>query len=254
MKMLRILILAGGKGSRMGASVPKAMVEIGGRPIVDHIMLAIEKSGLDEKPTLLVGHGLESLKSYVGDRARYVLQHEQRGTGHAVMVAEGTLQDADTVLVSYGDHALYTGETFCRIAEHHNRVQPAITISTTVLPDFEDWRKVFWGFGRVSRSENGNVLAVKELKNCSSEEAECREVNNGMYCFDAEWLWHRIHDLSDKNSKQEFLLTDLIAFAVADGLSVEAVSCLPEEGIGVNTPEEVAIAEEVFRLRSVTMS
>lgn len=243
---IRILILAGGKGSRMGASVPKAMVKIGGRPIIDHLLYTIDESGLDGKPTIIVGHGLEILTAYVGDRAKYILQHEQRGTGHAVMVAEGELQNTKTILVTYGDHALYTAETFCRVTEHHKRVQPAITILTTTLPDFEDWRKVYWNFGRVFRSTDSRISEIKELKNCSPEETMYREVNNGMYCFDSEWLWRRIHDLSDNNPKREFLLTDLIAFAVADGLAVEAVSCPPEEGIGVNTPEEVEIAERIY--------
>ena len=177
---LRILILAGGKGSRMGASVPKAMVEIGGRPIIEHILSAISKSELDEKPTIVGGHGLEMLTAYVGDRAEFVLQHEQRGTGHAVMVVECALQGADTILVSYGDHALYTGETYRRIAEHHNRFKPAITMLTTVLPDFESWRKVYWNFGRVFRSVDYRVVKIKELKDCLPEETMCREVNNGM--------------------------------------------------------------------------
>ena len=241
----RVLVLAGGKGTRMGAPVPKALVEICGKPIVDHILDGVVESGVDTTPALVIGHDLDSLKAHVGDRAEFVIQHEQLGTGHAVMVAEDQLKDVDTVLVSYGDHPLYAPSTYKGIVEKHHASGATITMLTTQLPDYEGWRSLFTHWGRVVRGDDGAVQSITEYKLCTEEEQAITEVNNGMYCFDGAWLWENIKNLSDDNAKGEYLLTDLIAMALVQGKKIETISCDPEQGIGVNTPEEVAIAEKL---------
>ncbi len=243
---VRVLILAGGKGTRMGAAVPKALVPICGKPIIDYILDAVEKSGIDTHPAVVIGHDLETLRQHVGDRAELVIQYEQHGTGHAVMVAREALRDAKIVLVVYGDHALYTADTYRSVAHRHVESGATITMLTTMLPDYHDWRNVYAHFGRILRGNDGDVIAIKEEKLCTEEERAITEVNNGMYCFDGTWLWDNIDDLSNDNAKGEYLLTDLIATALHQGCRVETVACPPELGIGVNTPEEVAIAERVL--------
>ena len=132
---VRGLILAGGKGTRMGAAVPKALVPICGKPIIDYILDAVEKSGIDTHPAVVIGHDLETLRQHVGDRAELVIQYEQHGTGHAVMVAREALRDAKIVLVVYGDHALYTADTYRSVAHRHVESGATITMLTTMLPD-----------------------------------------------------------------------------------------------------------------------
>ena len=243
----RVLILAGGKGSRMGAAVPKAMVPVDGIPIIDRILSAVNESGGDTRLAVVMGHDLEILQSYVGDRAEPVIQHEQRGTGHAVMVAQDALHPADQVVVFYGDHPLYKAQTICALVENHQKNDAVITMTTVTLPDYDDWRAVYAQYGRILRNDSGAVRTIREHALCTDEERACTEVNNGLYCFDAEWLWENIHRLSDANAKREFLLTDLIALAVDQGRGVETSPCPMEEGIGVNTPEEVLLAEQVAR-------
>lgn len=242
----RVLVLAGGKGTRMGAPVPKALVEICGKPIVDYILDAVDESGVDAKPALVIGHDLEGLKEHVGERAEFVIQEKQLGTGHAVMVAEDQLKDVDAVLVSYGDHPLYESSTYKEIVEKHHVACATITMLTTQLPDYDGWRSLFTHWGRIVRDEAGAVQSITEYKLCTDEEKQITEVNNGMYCFDGPWLWENIKSLSDDNAKHEYLLTDLIAMALEQEKVIETISCDPEHGIGVNTPEEVAIAENVL--------
>ncbi len=248
----RVLVLAGGKGTRMGASVPKAMVEVAGKPIVDRILDAIKMSKVDDFPALVVGHDLEQLKSHVGERAEFVIQYKQNGTGHAVMVAGDQLKDADRVVVFYGDHPLYSPETIRKLVASHGASNAAITMTTVTVPDYNDWREAYVHYGRIIRDENNSVVAIKEHKMCSEEEKMIREVNNGLYCFNGAWLWKNIHQLSDDNAKGEYLLTDLISIAVNQGEVVETSDCPDVEGIGVNTPEEVMMAEAVFENRIKT--
>ncbi|HBU27507.1 TPA: hypothetical protein DEB00_00115 [Candidatus Uhrbacteria bacterium] len=240
---VRVLILAGGKGTRMGASVPKALVPICGKPIIDYILDAVKTSGVDPLPALVVGHDLEGLRAHVGDRAEFVIQQEQKGTGHAVMVAQDQLKDADVVLVSYGDHPFYQAQTYQQILEKHLSTHATITMLTTVLPDFADWKSLFLQWGRIVRTNTGEIIDITEYALCSDEEKKITEVNNGMYCFNGEWLWNNIDQLRDDNAKKEFFLTDLIELALQQKRIVETVHCDPEQGIGVNTPAEVAIAE-----------
>ena len=230
----------------MGATVPKSLVPICGKPIIDYILEAIAESGVDSKPALVVGHDLEDLMKHVGDRAEFVIQNEQLGTGHAVMVAEDQLFDAETVLVSYGDHALYKPITYKEIVEKHDASNATITMLTTKLQNYDGWRSLFLHWGRIVRDTQGFVASITEYKLCTEEEKTITEVNNGMYCFDGAWLWANIDALQNDNAKGEYLLTDLIARALQQDRRVETIHCDPEHGIGVNTLEEGAIAENLI--------
>jgi len=230
----------------MDVEVPKPLVELCGKPILEYVLSAVEASGIDSKPAVVVGYQPDVMKSFVGDRAEIVMQDEQKGTGHAVMVAEDQLKDADVVLVSYGDHALYHPNVYKDIVEKHNVTGAKITMLTTELPDYDGWHAVYTHFGRILRDSDGRVNAIREYKMCSDEEKKILEVNNGMYCFDGRWLWENIKQLSDENKKKEYLLTDMIAIAMEQGHEIQTTTCPPEQGIGVNNLEEVALAEEVL--------
>ena len=231
----------------MGAEVPKTMVPIGGKPIIDHLLEAIEESGVDDVPGVVIGHDLDVLKEHLGDRVECVIQDEQLGTGHAVMVARDQMKGVGSLMVTYGDHPLFSADTFKNVASTHAEGDSVITMITVPLPDYEGWRSVYTHFGRILRDGNGGVAAIKEYKHCSESEREIVEVNCGLYCFDGSWLWDNIDKLEVRNDKGEYYLTDLIALALKQGRGVETVHCPPEEGIGVNTPQEVEIAEHVLK-------
>lgn len=234
----------------MGADVPKPLVELCGKPILEYVLNSVKESGVDSKPAVVVGYQPDVMKAFVKDRAEIVMQEEQRGTGHAVMVAESQLKDADVVLVSYGDHALYTPDIYSEIVSKHLDESAIITMLTTTLPNYDGWHSLYTHFGRILRHDNGSVEAIKEYKMCDDSEKNILEVNNGMYCFDASWLWNNISKLSDDNKKNEYLLTDMIAIAMDQGHGIQTITCKPEYGIGVNTKEEVALAEKVLCCKS----
>lgn len=243
----RVLVLAGGKGTRMGALVPKALVPVGGVPIIDRILATIAQSGVDPFPAIVIGHDLEILRTHMGSRVQCVIQQQQRGTGHAVLVARDTLRDAESVTVFYGDHPLYSAETIRALVDAHAVNDAVITMTTVTVDDYEEWRAVYTHYGRILRDERGAVQAICEYSMCNEAQRHVREVNNGLYCFTGAWLWSNIDKLTDQNSKGEFLLTDLIALAIEQKEIVATSGCPATEGIGVNTPDEVRMAEEVLR-------
>jgi bifunctional UDP-N-acetylglucosamine pyrophosphorylase/glucosamine-1-phosphate N-acetyltransferase len=111
-------------------------------------------------------------------------------------------------------------------------------------PDFEGWHQAFENFGRILRNDRGEVLRIVEKKDATEEELKIKEVNPGYYCFRVDWLKENIEKLENKNAQGEFYLTDLIGLAMSQGLSIKAIKIKnPFEGIGVNSPEQLKLAE-----------
>ncbi len=236
------VILAAGQGTRMKSSLPKVLHSIAGRPLVLYAVdtAAAVTGGI---PFLVVGHGAEQVRSQVGSRACYVTQQEQLGTGHAVMQARDAVAWlADAVIVTYADMPLLRADTLVRLVTQHEHGSAVITMLTVCAEDAR-------GFGRVTRSPEGSVLAIVEEAACSPEQLRIRELNAGVYCFDAAWLWENLPHLS-LSAKGEYYLTDLVALAVDQGHSVSSVACDDEqELLGINTRVHLAEAEAVMRQR-----
>jgi bifunctional UDP-N-acetylglucosamine pyrophosphorylase/glucosamine-1-phosphate N-acetyltransferase len=227
----------------MKSDLPKVLHPLAGRPLVTY---AVEttRSLIDAAPVLVVGHRAEAVREAVGDNAIFVEQHERRGTGHAVLQARQALQRrGDLVLVTYADMPLLTGETLhCLVAQQQQNAGP-ITMLTLI---HENPR----GFGRVIRDGSGAVIEIVEEAVATPEQLAIRELNAGVYCFDANWLWTHVDQIPLSLPKQEYYLTDLIGMAVAEGLRVEAViaeDC--SEALGINTRVHLAEAEGILRRR-----
>jgi bifunctional UDP-N-acetylglucosamine pyrophosphorylase/glucosamine-1-phosphate N-acetyltransferase len=149
-----------------------------------------------------------------------------------------------TVAILPGDHPLVTTETIERLVRAHEQAGTVITMATVTVPNYDGKNKIFYGYGRVLRSEDGGVRAIRELKDASDDERRIRELNCGYYCFKPAWLWGHIENLDNKNKACEFYLTDMVGIATAAGERVGAVQLKTTiEGMGVNTREELAIAE-----------
>jgi bifunctional UDP-N-acetylglucosamine pyrophosphorylase/glucosamine-1-phosphate N-acetyltransferase len=241
---LSVVILAAGEGTRMRSAVPKVLHPLAGCPLISH---AIETARelTDVPPVLVVGHAAEAVKEAGGDDVTYVTQAEQLGTGHAVLQARPMLRGrADLVLVSYADMPLLTAGTLGRLVDRQrwNSGGP-ITMLTLVRDDPQ-------GFGRVVRGEDQAVVKVVEEAVATPEELAIRELNAGVYCFDATWLWEHVDRIPLSQPKEEYYLTDLVGMAVGGGLNVEAVVADdPDEALGINTRVHLAEAERVLRRR-----
>lgn len=240
------VILAAGFGTRMKSELPKVMHPLLGRPMVDWaVTMSTEVTG--SAPLLVVGHGREQVMGFLGDRARYVVQHDLLGTGHAVMQAAPALQGrAQAVLVSYADMPLITAATLTRLMELFAGAvavgeTPALAMLTVTRDDPQ-------GFGRVVRAANGAIHAIVEEVDCTPEQRRIRELNPGVYCYDAAWLLANL-DKIPLSPKGEHYVTDLVGIAVSQGRSVLALEVDAEEVNGVNNRVQLAHAARVLQDR-----
>ncbi|MGV1006547.1 MAG: bifunctional UDP-N-acetylglucosamine diphosphorylase/glucosamine-1-phosphate N-acetyltransferase GlmU [Candidatus Nanopelagicales bacterium] len=214
-----VIILAAGEGKRMKSARPKVLHEIGGRSLVGHAVAAAETVAA-ETVCVVVGHGREQVVAHlaaVAPQVRTALQAEQLGTGHAVQCALRELPpiNAGTVLVTYGDVPLLTGQTLRELVARHDAQSNAMTVLTANVADPT-------GYGRIVRAADGGVAAIVEDRDASPEQLRITEVNSGIYAFDAETLTSALSQLSPENDQGELYLTDVLAIARAQGKRVAA--------------------------------
>jgi bifunctional UDP-N-acetylglucosamine pyrophosphorylase / glucosamine-1-phosphate N-acetyltransferase len=240
---LAALILAAGKGTRLNSSRAKVLHEVGGRPMLGFALEAV--AALDAKRCLVVvGFGAEAVQKRFADRAEFVLQAEQRGTGHAVQLCREPLGRFDgDVVVLYGDTPLLRGETLARMVEHKRRTAADLVMLSAPV-DVP---------GIVVRDAAGKVARVVEVPDATPEELAIRERNTGVYLLDANLLWKLLERVDDRNAQGELYLTSIVELAVGDGCHVEALALEDaDEALGVNTRAELAQAEARMRERTLS--
>ena len=236
------VILAAGEGRRMSSNLPKVLHPILGRPMAQYVLDAVSSiSG--EKPVLVVGHKASEVKHTLQESAHYVHQAEQLGTGHAVQQAERLLKgNTDLILATYADMPLVRPETLKSLVEIQQNHQGPFTMLTVKMDEPR-------GFGRIIRNAEGNVQAIVEEAHASPEQLAVKELNAGVYCFSANWLWEAIRKI-ELSPKGEYYLTDLVEIAVSEGLSVQTFSTdEPSELIGVNTRIHLAEVTRILQER-----
>lgn len=243
------IVLAAGKSTRMRSKLPKALHPICGRPLLAHILSALERAGVEQR-VVVVGHEGERVREAMDARFGkgklvYVEQTEQRGTGHAALMAHPALSGwTGTVLVVPGDAPLLTEHDFTSLIAQHRSRGAAATLFTTVMPHDAG------SYGRVLRAGDGSVTGVVEAKDASPEQLRIREINTSVYAFSAPALFRCLSDLRPDNAQGELYLTDVIAMLHRAGETVGAVvSDDPDAGLGVNTRVELAELSEKMRRR-----
>ncbi len=236
------VVLAAGQGTRMKSKLPKVLHEVAGKPMVEHVLDAVAAAGV-ERVVLVVGHNASQVRERLGERVEYAEQSEQLGTGHAVLQARALLAGrAETILVLYGDTPLIQGQTLRALLELQRAQAPAITLLSALATDPA-------GYGRVLRDEAGRVCAIVEEAAASPAQRATQEINSGVYCFRADWLWPHLAQLR-LSPKGEYYLTDLVALAVSQGEQVEAVRLAEAvEALGINDRVQLAAAERIARDR-----
>lgn len=243
---ISVIILAAGQSTRMRSKLPKVVHPIAGRPMIWYgVHLAQALLGDDGRPVLVVGHQAERVQAVVGDAAEYVLQHEQKGTGHAVMMARELVEPRQgTVMVYYGDMPLLREETLQDLLRVHEARRHETPLTMLTVRSHEAM-----GFGRVVRDAAGRILEVVEEAVATEEQKAITELNCGVYCFESAWLWPRLSRIP-LSSKGEYYLTDLVGMAAAEGHTV-ASSAIDDtaEVLGINTRVHLACAEAEMRRR-----
>jgi bifunctional UDP-N-acetylglucosamine pyrophosphorylase/glucosamine-1-phosphate N-acetyltransferase len=246
MKKVSVVILAAGKGTRMNSDMPKVLHLLKEKPLVQYVIDAVAGSQIEEKPICVVGYKAQEVQHALGGQVVYVEQKEQKGTGHSVQVAKDHIADSDYTLVLYGDMPRVSSETInALIAEHEKHAHP-MTMATTTVEDFDDWRKGFYSFGRVIRDEQGAITRLVEKKDASPEELLIREVNPAQFIFTTKWLLENIDKLSSDNAQSEYYLTDMVAMAFDQTGGIGSISIDPQEALGVNTAEQLELIESLL--------
>lgn len=226
----------------MVSRLPKALHLVGGLPLVTYALELAKRCG-DISPVLVVGHRSQAVGQVAGDGVTLVVQDEQLGTGHALLQASDILRaNADLVLVWAADMPLLSEETLNKVVVcQRNNVGPLSMV--TIVSDESR------GFGRVLRDEDGVVLSVVEENHLTKAQLKIRELNVGVYCFDAEWLWSELPLIAPSN-EGEYYLTDLIDYASRQGHTIGTIMITNEsEAIGVNNRIHLAQAEQAMRQR-----
>lgn len=233
-----VVILAAGQGTRMKSALPKVMHELNGRPLVDYVVASAQKLGV--KPVVVVSADNNLAREFLGERADFVVQEKQKGTGHAVASAENFLKDkAGNIIVLYGDMPFISDESLAKLLKRHLERGNTITMMTAVLHDFNDWRAPFCGFGRVVRGADGHIAKIVEKKDASAAELEIKEINPSYFCFKADWLWKNLKELKNENAQGEYYLTDLVKNAIEQGEKISSIEIDPKEAMGVNSQEDL---------------
>jgi len=239
------IVLAAGQGKRMKSKTYKVLHPVCGKPMVGHVTDALAQAGID-RTLVIVGHGADAVRDYLGERAEYVMQHEQLGTGHAVLQAAPILAGEEGLsIIVCGDTPLIQGETIQRLAEYHEQSGAAATILTAEVDDPA-------GYGRIIRGHDGEVARIVEHKDCSAEEAAVREINTGTYVFDNRKLFAALKQVTNNNAQGEYYLTDVFRILNEAGERIAAL-CIEDvtETIGVNDRIALAEAERYMRERIV---
>jgi bifunctional UDP-N-acetylglucosamine pyrophosphorylase/glucosamine-1-phosphate N-acetyltransferase len=207
---IAIAIMAAGKGTRLKSKHPKVLHEVGGKPILAHVIATAQKVVPAKDIYVIIGHEAERVREAVaGTGVKFVLQAQQRGTGHALMVARDALlghgnhSDYDQIIVLSGDAPLITADTVKKLRDFHGAQKAAMTLLSAELDDP-------YGYGRVIRKGKGaEVQAIVEEKSATPRQKKIREINSGFYAFSAPALYEHIDRLSTKNAHGEYYLTDM---------------------------------------------
>jgi bifunctional UDP-N-acetylglucosamine pyrophosphorylase/glucosamine-1-phosphate N-acetyltransferase len=237
---LDVIVLAAGVGKRMRSRLPKVLHSLAGRPLLAHVLEAAR--AVHPRSTIVVhGHGAEAVRAaFEGAGVQWVLQAEQRGTGHAVQQALPLLQAGGDVLILYGDVPLVRAATLQRLVE---AARGGIAVTTAELDDPG-------GYGRILRDAAGRVERIVEEKDATPEQRALREINAGLMALGAARLAAWLARLRNDNAQKEYYLTDVVSMAVSEGLPVHAVKVADaSEVAGVNSKRELAALERIFQRR-----
>jgi len=236
---LDVVILAAGQGTRMRSARPKVLHALAGKPMVRHVLDTADSLGA-ERLHVVIGHGGELVRETLADtRASFVVQAEQKGTGHAVAQALEALGDGK-VLILYGDVPLIRRETLeALLAEV---TDDRLGLLTVTLGDPT-------GYGRIKRDAEGRAVAIVEHKDATQAEREIRECNTGIMAMTADQLRRWLPRLSADNVQGEYYLTDVIAMAAEERLTIAtAQPAAPVEVEGVNNRAQLARLERAYQM------
>jgi bifunctional UDP-N-acetylglucosamine pyrophosphorylase/glucosamine-1-phosphate N-acetyltransferase len=235
---LKAIILAAGKGVRMKSELPKVLHPLLEKPLIQHVIDNLKASGTEDI-TVVIGYKGEQVEAILDKDVHTVWQHEQLGTGHAVLQAKEHLQDfSGRVVVACGDAPLISADSFAKLIAETEKPDVKASVMTMIHEDPS-------GYGRMVKDEQENLLRIVEEKDASEEEKTIKEVNTGTYVFDAEFLFDGLNQINNNNAQGEYYLPDVIEYIVNLGHKVTTMPLENAfEGHGINSKEELEKLEQ----------
>jgi len=242
---IAVAIMAAGKGTRLKSKYPKVLHEVGGKPLLAHVIAAAKKIVPAEDVYAIIGHEAALvIKAVESTGVRFVVQEQQRGTGHTLMVAQEPLAPYDHVIVLSGDAPLITPETIELLRDFHLQKKAAMTLLSA------EWENPT-GYGRILRKKpkSDEVKEIVEEKAASPQQKKIREINSGFYAFAVKPLYANIGKLKTDNVHGEYYLTDMAGvFAKARAKVMALKTANPAEILGSNTRAEMMEIDGLMRL------
>jgi len=243
---MMICVLAAGKGKRMRSSLPKVLHPVLGKAMLEHVLHTVEELR-PRKIAVVTGDGSDKVRAHIGDLANleWVIQDKQLGTGHAVRQCESVCTDVEDVMIVCGDTPLLRCETLDSLARHHRDSGAKVTFLSAVLDDP-------FGYGRVLRDADGNIVGIVEERDATEEQKAIREVTSGIYCVKQDVLFELLARVGNRNAQGEYYLPDIVPLALEAGMSVQAVHMHDvREIVGVNNRKQLAEAEAILQQRII---
>ena len=247
--MIKSIILAAGKGTRMKSDTPKVLHTIFNKTLVGYVIDAVNNTGLADENFVIVGHQAERVEEYINknyDNAKCVLQSPQLGTGHAVSMALPYLKDFDgEVIILCGDTPLITSETIKEFVEYHRENKSDLTVMSAIFENPTN-------YGRIIRNQDGSLNSIVEEKDATPEQKAVKEINAGIYCINWAKIKPAFNELTSNNAQGEYYLTDIIKWGNEKNLSVNAYTLKNNEEIfGINSKTHLAEATKMLNNKIV---
>ena len=248
--MVKSIIMAAGKGTRMKSDTPKVLHTIFEKTLLGYVLDAVNKTGLCDENFVIVGHQAERVEEYLKDNypfAKPVLQSPQLGTGHAVSMAIPYLKDyTGEVIILNGDIPLITADSIKEFIEFHTSTGADLTVMSAL---FEEPGNL----GRIVRNNDGSLDSIVEAKDANAEQKEIKEINAGVYCLNWEKIMPAFANLKTNNAQGEYYLTDIIKWANENGLKANVYTLKDKNEIyGINSKVELAEAARLLNSRTIT--
>ena len=233
------VVLAAGKGTRMKSDLPKVLCQANGRPLIEYVLDSLRQAGV-EKIVVVVGYRADDVKTALSqyENIEFALQHEQLGTGHAVMMCREQIADQDgACVVVAGDSPMLQSSSVEKLLEEYNATNPACILGTLHHDNPT-------GLGRIVRDENGEFVGIVEEKDATPAQRDIREVNMSTYVFDCQSMLGALDSLTDDNQQNEYYITDVPGILLQQEQDVRALPVLkPIEALSVNTVEHLERVE-----------
>ncbi len=247
--MIKSIILAAGKGTRMKSDTPKVLHTIFDKTLVGYVIDAVNNTGLADENFVIVGHQAERVEEYINenyDNAKCVLQSPQLGTGHAVSMALPYLKDFDgEVIILCGDTPLITSETIKEFVEYHRENKSDLTVMSAIFENPTN-------YGRIIRNQDSSLNSIVEEKDATPEQKAVKEINAGIYCINWAKIKPAFNELTSNNAQGEYYLTDIIKWGNEKNLSVNAYTLKNNEEIfGINSKTHLAEATKMLNNKIV---